>query len=1027
MHNAVIRFFFFSCLCFFSNLLTGQQQMGPYIAYGPEAKYFSNLNYSVYQSKNGYLWFGTSSGVVRFDGKRYKNFFANFTDSNSTSDNIIFDITEDKNSDLWFAGFAHGATRYDQRTGEFKKYPALTKDANPYYGIHRIVSDADKNLWFATAGRGLARYDFEKDSFLLYYPHPGMPRDGTARGFNYVTDIVQDKNDRNILWVGTFFGLFSFDKTTTQFTYYSSGQNKTSPDDILINDIEPDKNGLLWIGTYQTSLHCFDTKTKAFLPQYTNKFAPIVYDLKFINDTVLYAACLDDGLYQVNIKTGIASNISPPFNPSDPTTKHAGIQKVSVTPEAGVFIGGNYYFYQLHPNFLRLKKNVFLPLSKNGPASVILSGIVWDEKRQVYWITTVYEQNGVYVLDKDLRGIKQVSFKQKTNASNINFKKPVVDALGRVWISNNSNTIYQWDDREELFVETLGLPVTAPLTEKPGKLTATKEGNLWMMSGDRFIYYNVIKNITESYPIAWSNQYKGRHDIAVSELKADPDGNAWLFTENGMFFCNRDTKKVEHIFSTRTGKNDLRSSIVRSGAFNKYNDLWITSGNGIQVISRKDHSVLANHTVDVGLPSMLVSSINTDSSGRIWAGTTAGLGLFNPKNKTWRVYNRLDGLERDYLDGDISITSNNKIVIDQVNGFLIKDVNELAPDSKPPVLHITSIRINGMERRDSLLPEFTHGLVLPYDQNNIDIEFAAMDWLYPFKTFYYFRIDGISTGKGMSDERQDGKISMVGLQPGKYVLHIKALSGNGIYSEEMVFPVIIKPPYWKTWWFISICALLLASLLYGLYRYRINRIIEMQNLRNNISKDLHDDIGASLSNINILNELTRRNIEQPEKSKEYLAKASEDIQRISESLSDIVWNINPKYDDPENLFIRMKRYVADMLDGKNINGDLDFPDNAAKFSLSMTKRRDLYLIFKEAVNNLIKYSGAKNAVIKVNVTEHHISLLIKDDGKGFDREKIRMGNGLQNMEQRAKAAGAILTVASVPGKGTTVELIMKVG
>jgi signal transduction histidine kinase len=201
----------------------------------------------------------------------------------------------------------------------------------------------------------------------------------------------------------------------------------------------------------------------------------------------------------------------------------------------------------------------------------------------------------------------------------------------------------------------------------------------------------------------------------------------------------------------------------------------------------------------------------------------------------------------------------------------------------------------------------------------------------------------------------------------------------------------------------------------------------MQNLRNNISKDLHDDIGASLSNINILNELTRRNIGQPEKSKEYLAKASEDIQRISESLSDIVWNINPKYDDPENLFIRMKRYVADMLDGKNINGEFDFPDNAAKFTLSMTRRRDLYLIFKEAVNNLIKYSGASNAVIKVSVTEQHISLLIKDDGKGFDRSTVRMGNGLQNMEQRAKAAGGVLSVHSIPGKGTTVELVMKVG
>src|SRR5687768_2077770 len=139
MGNVLI--FLLTIFCFVQNAVTAQQQMGPYIGYGPETKYFSSLNYTVYQSKNGYLWYGTSSGVVRFDGKRYKNFFADYTDSNSTSDNVIFDITEDKNGDLWFAGFNHGATRYNQYTGQFKKFIALSKDGNPYYGINRIVND----------------------------------------------------------------------------------------------------------------------------------------------------------------------------------------------------------------------------------------------------------------------------------------------------------------------------------------------------------------------------------------------------------------------------------------------------------------------------------------------------------------------------------------------------------------------------------------------------------------------------------------------------------------------------------------------------------------------------------------------------------------------------------------------------------------------------------------------------------------------------------------------------------------------
>jgi two-component system, NarL family, sensor histidine kinase UhpB len=231
--------------------------------------------------------------------------------------------------------------------------------------------------------------------------------------------------------------------------------------------------------------------------------------------------------------------------------------------------------------------------------------------------------------------------------------------------------------------------------------------------------------------------------------------------------------------------------------------------------------------------------------------------------------------------------------------------------------------------------------------------------------------------------------------------------------------------------FILAGIVLLAVLGYFLFnRFQLKKKLEAQagllTMRNNISQDLHDDIGASLSNINILNELARRNINRPAKSEEYISKASEDIQRISESLSDIVWNINPRYDDPENLFVRMKRYAADMLDGKNIKGEFDFPLSESHLTLSMTQRRDLYLIFKEAVNNLVKYSGAKNAAIKVTAEDHKIELIVKDDGKGFDKSKAGTGNGLHNMEQRAKASGAKISITSNTEMGTTVKLEMKI-
>lgn len=209
-------------------------------------------------------------------------------------------------------------------------------------------------------------------------------------------------------------------------------------------------------------------------------------------------------------------------------------------------------------------------------------------------------------------------------------------------------------------------------------------------------------------------------------------------------------------------------------------------------------------------------------------------------------------------------------------------------------------------------------------------------------------------------------------------------------------------------------------------RYQLKKKLEqqtvLQEMRNNIASDLHDDIGASLSNINILNELTRRNAGDPGKVKEYLGKASEDIKHVSEGIGDIVWNINPRYDNLENLFIRMKRYASDLLDGKDINYNIDFPAEAGHWTLDMDKRRDLYLLFKEAINNLAKYSGADKAHISLAKERNNIVLVVEDNGRGFQKEAVTGGNGLHNMRQRAALLHARLDIASAPGQGTRIHL-----
>ena len=232
-------------------------------------------------------------------------------------------------------------------------------------------------------------------------------------------------------------------------------------------------------------------------------------------------------------------------------------------------------------------------------------------------------------------------------------------------------------------------------------------------------------------------------------------------------------------------------------------------------------------------------------------------------------------------------------------------------------------------------------------------------------------------------------------------------------------------PFWQQGWFIGLVLLLLASVLYIIYRIRSRQLKKLQTVRNEISRNLHDDIGSSLTNINILNELTQRHMQDKDKVKGYIDKSGEIIQRINESLSDIVWNINPKYDNLGNLLARMKWYASELMDGKNIEADIRFPDNGHDLVMPMEQRRDFYLVFKELVNNLAKHSNATAATIQIEINNSTIKLLVKDNGSGFDIQSVKRGNGLESMKQRAARWNAVLNCTSQPGQGTESVLIMK--
>ncbi len=226
--------------------------------------------------------------------------------------------------------------------------------------------------------------------------------------------------------------------------------------------------------------------------------------------------------------------------------------------------------------------------------------------------------------------------------------------------------------------------------------------------------------------------------------------------------------------------------------------------------------------------------------------------------------------------------------------------------------------------------------------------------------------------------------------------------------------------------FIAGSILLILLIVVLINRNKLKRTVEMEKMRSRLSRDLHDDIGSTLSSINILSRTAQNNLQQTdaEKTKASLEKINERSQRLLDNMSDIIWNINPGNDTIEEVMSRMREYAATILEAKNIDYIFDFPKDKMDCKLTMEVKNNMYLIFKEAVNNLSKYSGASKANLTLTFDEKNITLKVEDNGKGFNENEIKHRGGLSNMQLRAEEIKGVIKINSVVEKGTVIELSM---
>ena len=957
---------------------------------------------SMMQDKDGNLWFGTySGGVSKYDGKYFTNYtssqglsndgvwsmiqdrngtiwfgtygggismydgksFTNFNIDGGVGKNVVRAILQDKAGDLWF-GTSNGVTNFNGKS--FTHYTTVQGLCNDL--VYCMTEDRNGNIWFGTAG-GVSRFD--KTSFANYTTAQGLGNDS----------VLSMKEDRSgNLWFGTHKGVTKYDGKT--FSSYSVSRGSGNED---VNSIMEDRTGNLWLATsggiikfeggsftrYTTSQGLSNNKVTCMLEDKagnlwfgTNGGGAARYDGRtFTHLTTAQGLCHNEVMRTVEDKDG---NLW--F-----ATWGGGISK---------YDGNSFTNYSITEG-----------LSHNNVFSILLArdGILWfGTGRGITRFDGTYFTN--YTAEQGFSNDEVWSISQDKN--------------GLIWFGTFGGGVISYDGKSFAHYSTKqglsGGIVMCIMQDKNNTMWfGTYGGGLNKYDGRTFTHFTRDNGLS-------SNE--------VMDILQDKNGTIWIGTIGGGI--NKYNGKDFTNFNTTQG---LSNEIVMGILEDPNGTLWISTRNGLNRLMKHAHSYATKendtiHPVEspwfknylfadgfLGV-NCYVNSIFRDSRGNIWLGTGDRLTCFHPDREI-----------PDTIPPNIQL-SNVALFNENINWLNLenkKDTSFILGNG----VNVGNIKFSGLSKWYNV-PE---NLNLSYSNNYLTFKFIGITTKSPYKVRYRYKLDGLDQNWSSISDRTEAPYG--NLPHGQYTFRVKAMNSEGFWSPELKYAFVIRPPWWQTWWFRLSALAVTVYLLYSFYRFRLNQVLRLQVIRNKIASDLHDDIGSTLNSISIYSEVARQDAAMHEHA---LSMIGESSRKIIDAMSDIVWTINPENDNFENIILRMRSLTYNLMRAKNIEHTFHANELLNSRNLSMEDRRNFYLIFKEALNNMVKYSGATKAQILLMEEKNRIKLTVRDNGIGFDTTLQSNGNGLKNMRIRAEEMKALLKIESEKGSGTNIELTLPV-
>ncbi len=1019
-------YFLFSFLVLLTHSLYPQQaKQYSFTHYGVKNGLAAYNSRSVVQDETGYIWIGTINGLQRFDGNRFLTFRHNPADKNSLSDNYVEQLLFDKFHNLWVVLNDGSVGIFDTRKFVFRKAKVKLANENNLQALRKVVTDSEGNIFFVFFNTELLTYSNRTNEFSAannLFPLP----------LNWkIVSLAQDAVTKKY-WIGTDSGLAVYHPKTKALSYKGNNVEK----ELLVEQYGRvggvtcylvDRKGRLWFLSWPVNvgasrLYCYDLPKQQIVLE--------AYDLALLAKKYIEPDFL---LEQKDGSIWISGlNVFVKYNEAE---KNFQIVYNGYSNDQSIY-------YQTANLFEDRERNIWVATTNNGlylfnPAKQLFFSykhINREINQQGNGYLLSFSRNRDGSLFAGVWGDGIYRYDSNFNQVPLNIKGiPEVNGLP-VWdicILNDDRTtwfvgqpgfIYVYDE-----VTKTAKRYDPPIFEVKTIRQAVQDrlGNIWLGSNSRgLVKWNAsdgAKKFEEGF-----HKIAAIPNVRVKKIRVDRQGFVWICTnKEGVYKIDPSTDKVvEHL--TRTGSATKRLITNDAADIYDYDDsTLIIATSGLSIYNTKTDRI-TNITSADGLPSNSIVSIEKDKAGYLWLGLLNGLCRMNLQKKTYAFFDRSDGIGNDNFQVAASYQlPDGRLLFGSSDDFVVFNPEDVRTTVQPPDVSITDFKV--LDRAllvDSLLQ--LNRIELSADDNLMSIGFAGLSYTNKSKLVYYYKLEEIDKEWRKADELNQAIYNY--LPHGRYVFKVRAENADGVSSKNITTLLIrIRPPFWQTWWFMSLLGFVAIGVLYWFDKFRVGRIRETEQVRTRIATSLTKDMSTTLGNINLLSEMAKIKVDKDiERTRDYIGQISNNSNRMIEVMDDMIWSINPENDELQYTITRMRKYASQVQSQYNIEIAFTVDKKARELKLHMDKRHELFQLYKEALLNAGLHAKSKFVEVSILYQKSVLQLIIRDDGKGFDTEEQSFGRGLNEMRKRAVLLKAKLEIVSELNTGTTIILMLPV-